>query len=553
MLLILGLDGATLDLVAPWAADGTLPNLARLMREGAWGRLASTIPPATFPSWTTFMTGVNPGRHGIFDFTRRVAGRYAVRFVNATSRKMPSIWSRLSAAGRRVAVLGVPGTFPPEAINGCMVSGFDTPVTTRADRRFVYPAELAPEIERLGGFPFADFQEFDIGPGWHEQALASLLGAIERKTRLAEWLLDRERWDCFMLLLGESDTVAHHFWAHHDADSPRRSGTAPLASGDPIRTVYAALDATIGRLLARVPGARVLVVSDHGFGGAGDTAVYLNRWLAEQGLLAWQPSGGIGQVAGWLRRAAVRAIPPAWQARCFRLAGGRLANAVESGVRFGGIDWRETRAFSEELNYFPSIWLNVHGREPLGLVAPEAYRAACAELTARLLAWRDPIHDAPVVRRVWQRDEVYHGAHVDGAPDLLLDLATPGGYSYVCLSSRARGGPVLERLPGSRLRGGKLGGMGGSHRPDGLFVLCGEGIGAGELPGVSIADMGPSVLSLCGVAVPDGLDGRRLACLGAGEAGAAAQREAATPGETVYDSVEEACIRDQLVRLGYLE
>ena len=163
MVLILGLDGATLDLVEPWSTDGTMPNLRRLMRIGAWGRLASTVPPATLPGWASFMTGVNPGRHAIFDFTRREPGTYRVRFVNSSDRQAPSVWRLLSDAGRRVAILGLPGTYPPEAVNGCMISGFDTPVTTRADRSFVYPPTLANEVERCGGFPFADFQEFAIG------------------------------------------------------------------------------------------------------------------------------------------------------------------------------------------------------------------------------------------------------------------------------------------------------------------------------------------------------------------------------------------------------
>jgi predicted AlkP superfamily phosphohydrolase/phosphomutase len=108
--LIVGLDGATLDLIEPWAAAGDLPNLARLMRAGAWGRLRSTNPPATFPAWTSLMTGVNPGKHGIYDFTRRVEGTYRVEFLNATYRQQPSAWQHLSQACKRVAVIGLPAT-----------------------------------------------------------------------------------------------------------------------------------------------------------------------------------------------------------------------------------------------------------------------------------------------------------------------------------------------------------------------------------------------------------------------------------------------------------
>jgi predicted AlkP superfamily phosphohydrolase/phosphomutase len=552
MLLILGLDGATLDLIEPWAADGTLPNLAQLLREGAWGPLTSTMPAATFPSWTTFMTGVNPGRHGVFDFTRREPGGYAVRFVNSTFRKARTVWHLLSDAGRRIGVLGVPGTYPPEAINGYMISGFDTPVTTRADASFVHPPSFAAEVEQAGGFPFAEFQEFHIGPGWHARALSNLCDGIERKTRLAETLLARERFDCFMLLFGESDTAAHHFWSFHDPASPRYDAAGAAELGNPLRAVYAALDGAIGRLRARVPDASVLVVSDHGFGGAGTTAVRLNRWLAQQDYLAFAPRSRQARWAGALRAAATRAVPEHWQAACFRAAGGRLASRVESGVRFGGIDWRGTRAFSEELNYFPAVWLNVQGRDACGTVAAAQYQSLCDEIGTQLLAWRDPINGGRVVRRVWQRDALYHGPYVGLAPDLILDLATPRGYSYVGVPSYgAAHGAVIETLAPSALRGGKLLGMSGSHRADGVFVLAAPGIAAGRMSAAHIADMAPSILALCGVPIPGQWDGEPLPCLAAGRTGAE-RSDGAVEAEVAYGPAEEADLQRRLEQLGYL-
>lgn len=550
MLLILGLDGATLDLVEPWAADGTLPHLARLLDQGAWGRLASTVPAATFPSWTSFMTGVNPGRHGVFDFTRRERGEYAVRFVNATYRKAPTIWRLLSDAGKRVSVLGLPGTYPPEPINGYMVSGFDTPVTTRADASFVHPPAFADEVAAAGGFPFADFQEFSIGPGWHAAACRSLCDGIDRKVALAHRLLAREPWDCLMLLFGESDTAAHHFWGLHDDGSPRHDAAQAAALGDPLRTVYAALDAAVGRLLAAAPGASVLVVSDHGFGGAGTTAVRLNRWLAQQGLLRFAPRAAASRWAGRLRAAALRLVPERWQARCFRLAGGAVANRLESGVRFGGIDWHGTTAFSEELNYFPSIWLNVQGRERCGTLPLRDYAAQCAALRAALLDWRDPASGAPVVARVWQRDEIYRGPCVAMAPDLVLEWATPGGYSYIGVPSYGAGGPAVEALDPADL-GGKLAGMSGSHRPDGLFALRSPRVQPGVVHGAHIADLAPTILALCDVAAPDDWDGRPLAALRGAPPSAGVAAPWQQP-EVDYGEAESADLQRRLEQLGYL-
>ena len=553
MLLIVGLDGATLDLVEPWAAEGILPNLAALMRRGAWGQLMAPMPPVTFPSWTTFMTGVNPGRHGIFDFTRRESGAYAVRFVNSTFRKAPTIWRMMSDAGLRVCSLGIPGNYPPEPVNGYMLSGFDTPVTTRADASFAYPPSFAADVEEAGGFPFADFQEFSIGPGWHRRALDAMYDAIDRKTQLALRLLRREEFDCFMLMFGESDTAAHHFWSLHDPGSPRFDRALRDELGDGVRAVYRRLDAALGALLESSGADQVLIVSDHGFGGVGDRALRLNRWLSEHGYLRWHKGAASARWAGRIRAAAVRGIPERVQARLFRMANGRMADAVESRVRFGGIDWSGTRAFSEELNYNPSIWLNVDGRDPDGVVSESERDRVIAELTALLLQWRDPYSDTPVVRRVWRREELYAGDCVHTSPDLVLELETPGGYSYMCLPSLATDGPSVEELSGASLRGGKLTGMSGSHRREGIFILAGEGVVPGRVRGVRMADMAPTIMGLMGFAADETFDGRVLDCVAAASRRPCAPASVSEPGlETYYDDAQEAALRLRMEQLGYL-
>jgi len=551
--LIIGLDGATVDLVEPWARQGLLPNLASLMERGAWGRLQAPMPPVTFPSWTTFMTGVNPGRHGIFDFTRRVDDSYAVRFVNSSFRKAPTLWRMLSDAGKRVCSLGIPGNYPPEPVNGYTLSGFDTPVTVRADASFAFPASLAADVEAVGGFPFADFQEFTIDEGWHRRALDSMRDAIARKTELALRLMERETFDCFMLLFGESDTASHHFWSLHDPDSPRYDAALAESVGDGIRETYIELDRAVGRLVESAQPSQVMIVSDHGFGGVGDRAVRLNRWLEANGYLQWKDRSAWSRLAGAARGAALRMVPERWQAPLFRLRGGKIADAVESGVRFGGIDWQKSRVFSEELNYNPALWLNVRGREPAGTVDPEDYDALCRELSDALLDWKDPTCGRPVVRRVWRRDELFSGEYVRYAPDLILELETIDGYSYMCLPSRGESGPAVEKLAPSSLGGGKLAGMSGSHRRDGIFVLSGEGVESGRYRGATMADLAPTVMALLGFTAVDGqFDGVPLACLGT--RGAAPQVDATawnSDGESYYDEDQEKALQSRLERLGY--
>ena len=122
-LLVLGLDGASFDVIEPLAREGRLPHLAAWRRDGASAPLTSTVPPMSFPAWSTFLTGLGPGRHGLFDFTQKLPGAYRLRFANATDRSGASLPARVSRAGGGCLVLGVPGTFPPEPVGKTSVIG----------------------------------------------------------------------------------------------------------------------------------------------------------------------------------------------------------------------------------------------------------------------------------------------------------------------------------------------------------------------------------------------------------------------------------------------
>jgi predicted AlkP superfamily phosphohydrolase/phosphomutase len=549
-LLVIGLDGATLDLVRPWAAAGRLPVLAGLMARGAWGRLRSTVPPATFPAWTSLVTGVNPGRHGVLDFTERVPGTYRVRFLNGSFRRVPALWNRLGAAGRRVAVVTVPATYPPEPVDGVMVSGFDSPLATAIDGSFVHPRALYGEIERVvGRVPFADFQEVATGPGWHAMALPRLLEGIERRTALVRMLQERETFAALMVVFGESDTVAHHFWRFHDRRSPRHAASE---FGDAIGQIYAALDAAVGALIAGAPDATVAIVSDHGSGGASDRIVHLNRRLHATGLLAFRPVRSGGRMVAWLRAQALRAVPVGAQGQLLRRAP-VAAGALEGMHRFGAIDWQHTVAYSEELDYHPSVRLNLCGREPEGMVPAAAYERTRARVADALERWRDE-RGRSVVTRVWRREELYTGPYVEAAPDLLVQLAEVDGYSPSCLRS-AGPGPALRRLAPSEYGAGKGSGMNGAHRRDGLFVLAGPGVAcAGELPAADIVDVLPTLLALGEMPVPAGLDGRPIAAaLASAPSFAPDTLPAACEPPRSYHPADEGDVAARLAALGYLE
>jgi predicted AlkP superfamily phosphohydrolase/phosphomutase len=319
--------------------------------------------------------------------------------------------------------------------------------------------------------------------------------------RIAEFVLRELQPDLLVMVFGESDTVCHHFWPFADPRSPRAGrGSVPDLSGV-IADVYSRLDGALSRIVARAKApALVMVVSDHGFGGAGVDALCLNRFLALNGFLQFAgrriPSP---RVSAAVRAAAL--LPRGAQQWLFRRARG-LVSAMESRRRVGGIRWDATIAYSEELPYAPAVRINLRGREGRGVVDGGEYDRVRDEVSAALLSWRHADNGDPIVSRVWRREDLVQGPAAAHMPDLLLDLHTPGGYTYVVRPSGGHDGPVEERLDRTKL-GAKGTGMGGTHRREGILVAQGAGVHPGRIAEpVEAHRVAGSVLAALGVSVP---------------------------------------------------
>ena len=330
---------------------------------------------------------------------------------------------------------------------------------------------------------------------------------LKEKIALGEHLLTGDTWDAFALYFGESDTAAHHLWAHHDARSPRHPDLSNASDG--LARVYVALDRAVARLLtAAGPDVELTLVSDHGSGGSSDAVLYLNRALAEAGLLRFRER----HAPSLFRKAkdlALTKFPPRLKERLFRFRGAMLPSWLESQTRFGAIDFSRTIAFSDELNYFPAVWLNQVGREPMGFVRAADRVRVAREVERALLALRDPWTGARVVEEVWRREELYEGPFVERAPDLVLRLALRDGYSWNLLPS---GGPgtTFERLPREEHLGRKGRSLPGSHRERGLFVMAGPRVRpVGEVD-AHVCDASATWLARLDVAPPPEAAGRVL-------------------------------------------
>ncbi|MBX6342309.1 MAG: alkaline phosphatase family protein, partial [Thermomicrobiaceae bacterium] len=143
--LVIGLDCAEPSLVFDRWRD-ELPNLRGLMERGVWGPLESVTPPITVPAWSCMMSGRDPGELGIYGFRNRADYSYdKMTIANSTAVKAPRVWEVLSTAGKRVGVVGVPGTYPPKPVNGYLITSFLTPST---DSQFTYPHDFRNEVFR---------------------------------------------------------------------------------------------------------------------------------------------------------------------------------------------------------------------------------------------------------------------------------------------------------------------------------------------------------------------------------------------------------------------
>ncbi|MER2600681.1 MAG: alkaline phosphatase family protein [Caldilineales bacterium] len=546
---VFGLDGATWDIAQPLIAAGRMPNLARLMARGTAGPLASTVPPISAAAWITFLTGQNPGRHGVYQFRKmdmRQYGGYRDEFATSRDYAGRSFLDMVSQHGRRVASIGVPMTYPPFPVNGFLVSGFPRPFGPRAQ---AWPPEKAEalgrwdEVQDSFNFTLSAAKTVETSDYW-----------VRRYTDIALDALRNEHYDLLLVVWNSTDNIPHLFWRYTDPAFPAYDAAGAAEFSEVINHQYEVADAEIGRLLAALPNpdeAIVLVMSDHGMGPHPHRAVNLGSWLAQQGYLALRrgqdtrPSLFSRSVAAVRRR-----IPRQWMDLLRnRMSADLRANLYARQMNLDQLDWAATRAY--RMKVFPSvegIVLNVAGRQPQGIVPPgAAYEALRDKLLIGLAALRDPVTGQPIVARASRREDLFSGPFVSDIPDILLELHP----SYT--GGSAMQGDLVAPLPLDELAA-----YSGSHHPTGLFVWSGPPIRAGQwLEGAAIQDLAPTLLHLMGLPVDAAMDGRVLEAVFTAEAARPVVHASYQPSEQPADAValtsaEEEAIRAQLAGLGYL-
>jgi predicted AlkP superfamily phosphohydrolase/phosphomutase len=551
--IVVGIDGGSPLLIEAWAKQGKLPGFARLMEEGVFGPLASVPNMRSAAAWTSFMTGRNPGKHGLYEFYEYAADLLKIRFLKGGDRDGATLWGLLSAAGRKVGVINVPMTYPAERVNGFLIAGLDAP--GRKSRGFVQPPELLAELEdRFGEYILEPGLTGHIVAGNTDAAVATLWAELDQKVKVSNYLAAEKPWDLFVTVFRSLDAVQHCFWKHMDPQHPFHDPEQAKRYGSVILQAYQRVDRYLSELLDHLDGdTNLFVISDHGFGAKHLATTQLNRWLEAEGFLAWRRRGILVTLLGSVYRAVVGGTFRRTKERLARLFP-FLRNMVQYQLCFAQIDWKKTTAYSDTL--YPTIWINRRPEGPLGREASEERcQAVVARLRERLAESRDSESGAPVVDKVFARNEIYHGPYVDRAPDLLIrwreDISIHG---LAGLKQEDTGRDT--RVPGEDPHV-----ISGDHRVHGILFARGPFIRRGvRVQDANLVDIAPTVLYAMKEPVPRDMDGRVVQEIFAepfSRENEVRFSEASGNGsrgqDEGYSDKDEEAIAERLKALGYLE
>lgn len=498
--LVIGLDGATFNVIKPLVLSGKLPCLAHLMKEGVYGNLRSTIPPASMPAWPSFITGKNPGKHGLYDFLKRTPDDYRGRLISSRDLKAETLWDILSDSGKKCVVINFPGTYPPQKINGCIISGMLTPEGVN----YVYPSNMKKELEEKGYIVSPDlsgcFGRVDI--------LYNKLLLMEHKRKdITIHLMKLFDWDLFMILIRGTDIIQHYMWGVKDK----------------IFKYYQEIDNIIADIICSAEkNINIIILSDHGFGLL-KRYFHVNKYLNLLGLLYYKrikshstkdlninnsltqekKNKNIREILYRIKitQEMLENLIDKFKLNIFKNYSPVLIRKLYSIIPKSDmtIDWTKTKAafssfFSTENQ---SIIINLKDRYHLGIVEYREYEDLRNFIIEELRKLKDPQTNNKIVEKVFKREELYHGPYLREAPDIIMLLT-----SQYKATRNLRVKKVISSIPRSRK---------GSHRLHGIFIAKGPDICKGkQIKNAEIIDVTPTILYLMEINIPKDMDGRIL-------------------------------------------
>lgn len=523
-----------------------MPTLRRFAEQGASGNLRSTIPAITPPAWGGFQTGVNPWRYGIYDFFQWDRHSHQSHVVNSTHLKH-TLWDTLSRHHKRHAVINLPMTYPPRAIEGYMVTGILTPSLAA---EFTWPSSLKEEL--LNAVPAYQILNLKkAAEGFSDKSFESYVRHMADLLRIrmeaACYLMKKEPLDVVMLQFQETDALQHVLWGFMDPDHPlydekKRSYI--------FEHFYGKLDQAIGELHGAfgADGSRdfaTWIVSDHGF-QAHRKCFYLNAWLAANGYLkAYDPvkePPAIKRLTKALKigKMLQYILPKDKMTQIEKKVLNADADQFKWSETQAHVNWPRSRVFSRAGYCEGMVYILRQG--PAG-------EKLAAELTENLLRISDPETGQPVVKSVLRRQDICGDCDDDRLPDLII--IPHDGYSFN--GAFRKGQELLEVIKPTNIHVGM-------HHPDGIFVAYDPASIRPQTMSAGLLDIMPTILYYLGLAPLQKLDGRILTELFTDTFNKTSrppaeaepvQPESAQEGRSM-NADDEKLVQDRLKDLGYL-
>jgi len=542
-ILIVGLDGATFDVINPLVKEGIMPNIASLIEQGASGPMTSTIPPISGPAWLSLATGMKPDRTAIYDFNYKRGDSYKLQGISSADFKGRAVWDYLSAKEKRVGILNYPLCMPPYEVNGFLTAG----IGASSDRQYTFPATLKKELNDAAGgeyrlyIPYHDARYDDT-----ELFLSELKKVLHKQVRVAN-----KNWDLFWLVISGTDWLQHIMWHHIDESHPLNQGDNSKKIHARFKEIWGIIDGAIGEFKNIVgQDTNLVVLSDHGF-GPNDQIFKLNAWLEREGYLVRRGRlSRTSHIAKKLIYSSARTIARAMRLNRF-LSGlyetGRKAKSVLRSGTLGQIDLERSVAFDPGHTIpFGGVYINDNL-----IKSPGQRQKLAVEIADKLRVWGRKHNLEFDIRSPNKVEDTMLCNH----PDLIVGV---NNYRCVVLKDQFKG-ELFEERPFSPRHTG-------SHRMNGIFIADGPDISSHRIEGVTVCDIAPTILYLFDEPVPVKMDGRVLESIvnpeylaqypikrardeSAGKGGG--HKETINSAEEMTDEDEEL-LKKQLRDLGYL-
>ena len=480
-LMVIGIDGMEPSLYEKWRDE--LPNLRKIEEQGGFERLESTYIPLSAPAWASFMTGKNPGNHGIIDFVD-LQDDYTVQPLSGADLKDRKLHQIVSEK-YEVGAVNIPYSYPPEPLNGSVISGMTAPGT---DIDFAYPEELQEEL-REEDYRIEWTEVFEEGR--EERSIRDIENILEKRSEAFRKVLKRDP-EVFMGVFSISDRVQHWFWKHMDEDHEMHRERHKEYS-DTIKNVYKQIDKEVGEMIQDKNPENVIVLSDHGFGPI-EKGLNINQWLMEKGYLKVKRSPlSLAKYAGFRAGLTLENVYTAVQ----KLGLSRYTKKSSEETRgkllkfflgFEDIDWERSRAFS--IGNFGPIYIN-DSRWSEPAVEDSEFEEVREKLIEDLKTLKHG--DKTIIDEIVKGEEVFEG---DGKfPDIVF--RTEYMRYMTCRYFEFGSDKIITETPAR--------GLNGHHRPEGVLFASGKDIDAPQEG--KIEDLAPTILHMLDMEIPGDMDG----------------------------------------------